>query len=329
MAKKQVFVTRQIPEPGISLLKKAGFDVEVYEKDQVIPNRLLLKKIKNKDAVLSLLTDTVDAKFFKAAGENLKIVANYAVGYNNIDVEAAKEAGVMVTNTPGKLLSISVAEHTFALMMAVTKRVVEADQFTRAGKYKGWGPMMYLGTMLSGKTLGLVGGGRIGYEVAKRGRAMGMKVVYTDIARNKKLEKDTKAKYLTKDQLLKQSDVVSIHVPLLASTRHLIGAKELKKMKRTAYLINTSRGPIVDEKALTTALEKKTIAGAGLDVYECEPAIDCDLTDTHALRKLPNVVLTPHIASAALETRSEMAELAANNIIAALKGKKPKNLVSK
>lgn len=327
MPKKQVFVTRDLPEPGISLLKKAGFAVEVYEKDQTMPRKELLKRIKDKDAVLTLLTDQVDDAFFKAAGENLQIVANYAVGYNNIDLSAAKEHGVMVTNTPGKLLSISVAEHTLALMLAVSKRVVEADTFTRAGKYKGWGPKMYLGMMLKGKTLGVIGGGRIGTEVAIRAKALGMKIVYTDVQKSPKLQKATGAKFMKQDDVLKVADIISVHVPLLPSTRHLLSAKEFKKMKKNAIVINTSRGPVINEKSLTIALEKGMIAGAGLDVYECEPAIDCDLTDTHELRKLKNVVLTPHIASAAIEARSEMAELAANNVIAALKGKKPKNLV--
>lgn len=325
--KKKVFVTRNIPDPAIPMLKKAGFDVEVYPKDQVIPLKVLYKKAKGKDAVLCLLTDRIDENFFKAAGDQLKIVANYAVGINNIDLEAAKKHGVMITNTPAKLLAVSVAEHTFGLITAVTKRIVEADRYTRAGKYKGWSPTLFLGMLFSGKTLGVIGSGRIGTLVSIYANAMGMKVVYNDIKRNPKIEKQAKAKYLSKDQLLRQADIISVHVPLLPSTRHLIAAKDLKKMKTTAYLINTSRGPIVDEKALIIALEKGYIAGAGLDVYECEPAIDCDLTDTHELRKLDNVVLTPHTASAALETRAEMAELAAKNIIAALKGKRPRNLV--
>ena len=325
--KKKVFVTRHIPDPGIPLLKKAGFDVEVYDKDKIIPRRLLLKKVKGADAILSLLTDQVDAKLLKAAGDQLKIVANYAVGFNNIDVESAKKAGVMITNTPGKLISESVAEHTFALMMAITKRIVEGDRFARAGNYDGWSPTLFLGLLLNGKTLGLIGSGRIGTAVAIRAKAMGMKIIYTDLKKNPQIQKLTKAKFATKSELLKQADIVSLHVPLLPSTRHLISTKELKKMKKTAYLINTSRGPVVDEKALTIALEKKEIAGAAIDVFECEPAIDCDLSDTHELRKLDNIIMTPHTASAAIEARSEMAELAAKNIIAALKGKRPKNLV--
>ncbi len=322
-------MTRNIPDPGIPLLKKAGFDVEVYEKDQIIPTKELLKRIKGKDAVLSLLTDVIDENFFKAAGDQLQIVANYAVGFNNIDLEAAKAAGVMVTNTPGKLLTDSVAEHALALMLALTKRIPESDAFTRADKYKGWSPTLFLGLMLKGKTLGLIGTGRIGTAVAIRAKALGMKIIYTDLEKNSDLQKQTSAKFMKQPQLLKEADIVSLHVPLLKSTHHLISTKEFKQMKKTAYLINTSRGPVIDEKALTIALEKGEIAGAAIDVYECEPAIDCDLTDTHELKKLSNVILTPHIASAALEARAEMAELAAQNVIAALKGKKPKNLVKK
>lgn len=327
MPKKKVFVTRDLPDPGITLLKKAGLDVEVYPKDQIIPRRLLLKKVKGVDAILSLLTDRIDEEVFQKAGDQLQIVANYAVGYNNIDLEAAKKHGVMVTNTPGKLLSDSVAEHTLALMLSITKRVVEADYFTKHGKYKGWSPTLLLGLMLKGRTLGLIGTGRIGSAVAVRAKALGMNIVYTDLEKNMKLQKETKAKFMTQSELLKVADVVSLHVPLLKSTHHLLSTKEFKRMKKTAYVINTSRGPVIDEKALTIALEKKEIAGAALDVFECEPAIDCDLTDTHELKKHPNVILTPHIASAAIEARAEMAELAAMNVITALKGKKPKNLV--
>lgn len=325
---QHVFVTRHIPGPCLTLLKEAGFQVEVYEKDQIIPRKELLKRIKGKDAVLTLLTDRVDEEFFKAAGPQLKIVANYAVGFDNIDLKAAAARKLYVTNTPGKLISISVAEHTFALMLASTKRIVESDTYARAGKYQGWSPTLFLGLMLQGKTLGLIGTGHIGTEVAKRGAAMGMKIVYTDLKRNADLEKQVKAKFMKQDALLKVADVVSLHVPLLPSTRHLISTKQFKLMKPTAHIINTSRGPVIDEKALAIALEKGQIAGAGIDVFECEPAIDCDLSDTHALRKLSQAVLTPHTASAAIEARSEMGELAAKNVIAALKGKKPKNLVA-
>lgn len=305
------------------MLKKAGFHVTVYEKDRIIPRRQLLRKIRGMDAVLTLLTDRVDEQFFKYAGSQLKIVANYAVGFDNVDLNAARKHNVVITNAPGDLVSDSVAEHTFALMMALSKRVVESDKFARRGKYKGWSPTLFLGVMVAGKTLGLIGSGRIGAAVAQRALAMGMKVVYSDVKRNPSFAKKYKAKFLKQEELLKVSDFVSLHVPLLPSTHHLISSRELKLMKPTAYLINTARGPVVDEKALTFALENKQIAGAALDVFECEPAIDCDLTDTHSLLPLDNVILTPHTASASIEARSQMGEIAAGNIIAVLKGKKP------
>lgn len=325
MSKQTVFVTRAFPGPGIPLLKKAGFDVQVYEKDEMIPQRDLLKRIKGKDAVLSLLTDRVNEAFFVAAGPQLKIVANYAVGFDNIDLAAAKAHHVIVTNAPAELISDSVAEHTFALMLAVTKRIVESDRYARMGKYKGWSPTLFLGMMLKGKTFAIIGSGRIGVETARRAAAMGMKIIYTDIKRNAGFEQDLGAKFMKQDALLKAADVVSLHVPLLPSTRHLISTRELKMMKKTAYLINTARGPVINEKALTIALESGQIAGAAIDVYECEPAIDCDLSDTHELRLLENVVLTPHTASAAIEAREQMGELAAKNVIAVLKGKKALN----
>jgi glyoxylate reductase len=314
MAKAKVFVTRKVPQKGLSLLEK--FDLKVSPYDRVLKRKELLREVKGVDALLCLLTDKVDGKVMDAAGPQLKIIANYAVGYNNIDVEAATKRGIMVTNTPG-VLTNTVAEHTIGLMCAIAQRIVEADKFTRAGKYKGWEPMLLLGTDLKDKTLGIIGLGRIGTrvaEIAKNG--FGMKVIYYDKRRNKKY------RFATIKTILKKADFVSLHVPLLPSTRHLIGKKELKMMKQSAYLINTSRGPVIDEKALVKALKKKQIAGAALDVFEKEPKL------SRGLAKLDNVVLTPHIASASKETREKMAVMAAENIIIALRGEKPKNLVN-
>ena len=320
MQKKRVFVTRKIPEKGIQLLRK-HFLVRVYQKDQVIPRKELLKEVKHCDALLSLLTEKIDEEIL-SANPGLKIVSNYAVGYDNIDVKAATAKGIPVCNTPG-VLENAVAEHTFALMLALSKRIVEADTFVRAGKYKRWEPMLLLGTELEGKTIGIIGLGRIGAGVAERaGKGMGVKVLYHDIKRNKEFEKTYQAKFVSKEDLLKRSDFVSLYVPLLPSTMHLIGKKELALMKKTAYLINTSRGPVVDEKALVEALKKKRIAGAGLDVYEHEPAL------TPGLIKLKNVVLTPHTASATIEARTAMSELAAQNIIDVLQGRKAKFTVN-
>ena len=256
------------------------------------------------------------------AKPTLKIIANYAVGFDNIDVNAAKERGLYVTNTP-EVLTNTVAEHTFALLLAIGRRIVEADKFTRAGKYKFLGPELLLGTDVFGKTLGVIGLGRIGSRVAHHAvKGFGMKVVYTGPKPNADFEKKYSATYVASvDELLPQCDFVSIHAPLLPETKHLINAERLAKMKPTAYLINTARGPIVDETALADALVKGTIRGAAIDVFENEPTI------TPALLTLENVILTPHIASATEETRQAMSKLAAENINEALEGRTPPNLV--
>jgi len=321
MPKPRVFITRRIPESGIKLLQKSC-QVKIYPKDQVIPKKELLKEVKQCEALLCLLTDKIDQEII-GANPQLKIISNYAIGFNNIDIAYATMKGIPVTNTPGRAIVDAVAEHTIALMFAITKRICEADQFTRQGKYRGWEPQLLLGMELVGKTIGIVGLGRIGSGVAKRAKAMGMKVIYSEVKRNQQFEKEFKAEYYTLPRLLKSAEVVSLHVPLLPTTKHLIGKKELALMKKTAYLINTSRGPVIDEKALVQALKKKQIAGAGFDVYEFEPKLTAGLT------KLLNVVLTPHIASATIEARSEMSGDAAENILAVLQGKRPKMLLNK
>ena len=327
--KHKVFVTRDIPDEGLKMLKKdKHIKLEVYEHDKKIPRSVLKRRVKGADIILSILTEKMDAEIMDAAGPQLKMIANYAVGFNNVDLEAAKKRNVVVTNTPGEEISEAVAEHTVALMFALSKQLIEVDEFTRAGKYRGWGPKMFLGTDLWGKTIGIIGSGRIGSGVVHRLHdGFNMNVLYNDIRKNTKLEKETGAKYRSLTQLLKQSDFVSLHVPMLPSTRHLISTKELKLMKKTAFLINTARGPVVDEKALVRALMKGEIAGAGLDVFECEPLIDCDPNDSLELRKLKNVVLTPHTASATLGARQAMSRTAASNILAFIKGKTPPNMV--
>lgn len=322
MQTKKILITRRIPDAGLALLKRhKGFRVVVNPKDAPMSHAALLKEAKGCSAILSLLNDKIDNAVLNAAGPGLKIVANYAVGYDNIDVAACEARGVKVANTPG-VLTDAVAEHALALMMAAARRIAESDRFTRAGKYTAWAPELLLGAQMKGKTLGVLGLGRIGSEVAERAaKGLGMRVVYYDIARDKGFEKRVGATFATVDSLLKRSDVVSVHVPLLPSTRHIINATRLKKMKKTAYLVNTSRGPVIDEKALVVALKKGTIAGAALDVFENEPAL------SPGLGKLENVTLTPHTASATIEARSAMAELAARAIIDVLRGKTPKNLV--
>ncbi len=318
----KVYVTRKIPDAGINKLKEKGYEVDINPEDKVLgkPELIAALKAKSYDAVLCLLTDTIDADVFSAAPK-ARIFANYAVGYNNIDVKTAKVRNIMISNTPG-VLTESVAEHTIALIFSMAKRIVESDQYTRDGKFVGWAPMLFLGDDLVGKTLGLVGLGKIGAQVARRMHdGFDMKLVYYDVIRNNELENMYGVEYKPLQDVLAESDFVSIHVPLVPETKHLIGEKELKMMKKTAYLINTSRGPVVDEKALVQALKDGEIKGAALDVYEDEPKLSAGLVE------LPNTVLTPHTASATVETRSKMSEMAADNIIAALEGKIPPNLV--
>lgn len=313
----KVFVTRQIPEAGIKMLREKGFEVEVSDVDGVIPREVLLQKVKGIDALLPLLTDKVDAELLDAAGPQLKVVANYAVGYDNINLADAASHNVIVTNTPD-VLTVSVAELAVAMILGISRRLVEADQFMRDGKYLGWGPMLLLGNDLAGKTLGLVGLGRIGAAVAQRmADGFDMKVMYYDAKRNEEMEKKYNLQFADLDTLLKTSDYVSIHVPMTPETKHLINAERLKMMKKTAYLVNTARGPIVDEAALVEALKNGEIKGAALDVYEAEPKM------APGLAELPNTILLPHIASATEETRAAMSELAAKNIIAVLSGEAP------
>ncbi|MEK7567260.1 MAG: D-glycerate dehydrogenase [Patescibacteria group bacterium] len=322
----KIFVTRAIPEQGINKLKEKGYEVVISPRDGVLTKEELVLALKadRYDAVLCLLTDKIDGDVLDAAGKQVKIFANYAVGFDNIDLKAAEERGMTITNTPG-VLTNTVAEHTFALMLAISHRVVEADKFTRAGKYIGWAPMLLLGNDLSGKTVGVVGLGRIGSRVAHHAaKGFDAKIIYYDPNRNADFEKEYNAVYKKKlEDLLREADFVSIHVPLLDSTRHLINVESLKLMKPTAYLVNTSRGPIVDEQALYEALKNGVIKGAAIDVFENEPKF------VPGLAELDNIILTPHTASATEETRSAMAMLAAENIIAALEGQTPPNIVKK
>jgi glyoxylate reductase len=305
-----ILVTRRLPSSVIEKLQAAA-DVDLYSAEGGIPAAELRARVADKNALMCLLTDTIDRSVIDA-GPELKIVANVAVGYNNIDVDYAKSRGVIVTNTPD-VLTESVADFTWALILAITRRLAEGERLLRRGAWKGWALDFMLGTELKGKQLGLVGVGRIGRAVAARAEAFGMRVVYTD---QREIDLPNAA-LMSLDRVLNTSDIVSLHVPLTPETRHLIDKRALTRMKRSAYLINTARGPVVDEAALAWALQQNLLAGAALDVYENEPAVHPELL------QLENVLLVPHMASGTTETRTAMADLAANNVLAVLSGHPP------
>jgi lactate dehydrogenase-like 2-hydroxyacid dehydrogenase len=320
MKKANVYVTREIPEENIEELRK-HFEVEVNPDDRTLTKAELKQKVKGRDAVLSLITDTIDGEVLDAAGPQCKIVANYAVGFNNFDLAAATQRGVILTNTPG-VLDDATATHTMALLLAAARRLVESDRYVRAGKWDGWKPLLFLGMDVDHKTLGIAGMGRIGANVARKAKSFEMKIIYSDVQRNERVEKEVGATYVNKETLLKDSDFLTLHVPLMPETRHYIGAPELKLMKKTAVLINACRGPVVDEKALLKALQEKQIWGAGLDVFENEPELVPGLTE------LDNVTLAPHTASATFQTRFAMGQIAVNNIVKVLHGQPPDTCVN-
>jgi glyoxylate reductase len=311
MKREKVYITRQIPQAGIDYLA-ADFDVEVNPEDRPLSASELLEKIRDVDGVLCLLTDRINPEVFDAAPQ-VRGYANYAVGYDNIDVSEATRRGIPVSNTPG-VLTDATAEMAWALLFAAARRIVESDSCMRSGAWKGWGPMQFIGGDITGATLGILGAGRIGTAMALKSRGFGMKVIYQDAIQNKVLEEQLGAKKVDLDTILRESDYLSVHVPLLPETRGLINTDALKKMKKSAYLINTARGPIVDEAALVEALKNGEIAGAGLDVYEKEPIA------APGLSELSNVVMTPHTASATFSSRTNMALKAAKNLAAMVKG---------
>ncbi len=316
-----VFVTREIPKAGLEIVRKHCDPADMNPDDRVLTRAELLAGVRGRDGVLCLLTDRIDDEVYEAAGSQCKIFANYAVGYNNVDVPAATRRGILITNTPG-VLTEATADHTWALLLSSARRVSEADAHMRTGEWQGWGPMQFLGGDVTGRTLGIIGAGRVGEAVARRSLGFKMNVLYHDRRRNEAIETELKARQVEMAELLAESDFVSIHVDLNETTHHLIGANELARMKPTAFLLNTSRGPVVDEEALVRALQNRQIAGAGLDVYEDEPKAK------PGLLACKNAVLVPHIASATHWTRSQMAILAATNLTAALKGERPPNLVN-
>ena len=318
-----IYVTREIPEGGLEMLRAKFGKFDMNKEDRVLTREELLQNVRGRDGVLCLLTDPIDVAVFEAAGPQCKIFSNYAVGYNNINVEEASRRGIMVTNTPG-VLTDATADLTIALLFSCARRIVEADAFTRAGKFKGWGPLLMVGQDVTGKTLGIIGAGRIGANVAqKMAKGFGMKILYADKFMNEALEKEVGARKVELSTLLAESDFISVHVNLTDDTRHMIGANQFALMKPTCVFINTARGPVVDEKALVEALRERKIFSAGLDVFENEPALASGLAD------LPNVIIPPHIASATLWTRTRMAEMAAQNLIDALEGRMPEYCVNK
>lgn len=321
MSKPRVFVTRIIPEEGLEMVRSVS-EAEVWQEELPPPYEVLVQKIASVEGLVCLLTDQIDGDLIAAAGESLKVISQMAVGYDNIDIPAATERGIPVGNTPG-VLTDATADFAWALLMAAARRVVEADKFTRDGRWKTWGPTLLLGSDIAGATLGIVGLGRIGQAVVKRAQGFQMRIIYHDTQRRPEIEETMGVEFAAFDSLLQESDFVSIHTVLSAETHHLFGEKEFELMKPSGILINTARGPIVDPIALLSALQKGKIAYAALDVTESEPIHADD-----PLLELENIIITPHIASASKQARTKMATMAAENLIAGLKGEVLPNCVN-
>ncbi len=316
-----VYITRAIPEAGPAMLRDNGIAVEVNPHDRPLSPVELRPAVAGKHALLTMLNDRVDDALLEAAGPACRVVANYAVGFNNIDLAAATRRGICVTNTPG-VLTETTADTTWALMLAVARRIPEAQALVRSGKWDGWAPLQFLGHDIHGATLAIIGAGRIGTAVALRSTGFRMKLLYVSEQSNPELDR-IGGRRVEFDVALREADFVSLHVPLTPRTHHLIGRREIELMKPTAYIINTARGPVIDEKVLVEALRSRQIAGAALDVYENEPAL------SPGLAELENVVCIPHLGSSTEATRSRMAVMAASNILAVLNGHEPPNLVNR
>ncbi|MGH7266561.1 MAG: 2-hydroxyacid dehydrogenase [Candidatus Rokuibacteriota bacterium] len=314
-----VFISRRLPEEALALVRGRA-QVRQHTEERGLSTAELAARLGDVDGLVCLLTDTIDEALL-AAAPRLRVVANVAVGYNNVDLAAATRRKIVVTNTPG-VLTETTADFTFALLLATARRVVEGDAYTRAGRFTEWGLMLLLGGDVHGKTLGILGLGRIGRAVARRALGFAMPVRYFDTVRDPAAERELGLVYQDAPTILREADFVTLHVPLLPETRHFIGERELRSMKPTAYLINASRGPVVHEAALVRALKEGWIAGAGLDVYEDEPAVHPGLLEC------PSAVLAPHIASASRETRTKMAAMAVENCLAVLEGRRPANPVN-
>lgn len=312
---QKIYVTRGIPPETIEALRREH-DVSVNEEDRALSPEELHRNVAGCAAVVSLLTDRIDGALLDAAGPGCRIVANYAVGTNNFDIESANARGVILTNTPG-VLDDATATHTIALMLAIARRIPEAERFLREGQWDGWKPLFFIGLDVDRRVLGIVGAGRIGRNVARKARSFDMEIIYNDVTPNRAIEEETGARFVSKNELLARSDFLTLHVPLLPDTRHYVGADELRRMKPTAVLINASRGPVIDEKALVDALRERRIWGAALDVFEDEPEL------APGLAELTNVVIVPHIASATAETRLQMGAIVSRNVLAVLADRPP------
>jgi glyoxylate reductase len=314
----RILVARRIPENGIEILRQ-HFTVDLNDTDKDLSPRALLKRLDGAFGVIAMMANRFDRQFISKL-DTVEVISNYAVGFNNVDISAATEKGIVVTNTPG-VLTDATADLAFGLLLAAARRIAEGDRFVRAHKFKGWAPTLMLGYDVSGKTMGIIGAGRIGAAVAARARGFGMRILYNSHKRNADIDAigGTPAELR---RLLEESDYISLNVPLTGETRGMIGKRELALMKPTAVLVNTARGEVVDENALISALKRRKIAGAGLDVYVNEPKINPELL------KLDNVVLSPHLGSSTLGTRAKMSELAALNAVAVLKGEHPPSSVN-
>ncbi|OGL46017.1 MAG: D-glycerate dehydrogenase [Candidatus Schekmanbacteria bacterium RBG_13_48_7] len=317
---KSIFITRRIPDIGINMLM-GKVNVEIFEKDEPISYIELIDRVKDKDGILSMLTDRIDAEVMNKALK-LKIISNYAVGYNNIDVQTATRKNIIVTNTPG-VLTDATADLTLALLLSLVRHIPAGDRYMREDRFNGWAPMLLLGTELKDKILGIVGMGRIGLEVARRSIGFKMKCIYNNIHRvSSNIEKELRIEFKSLKEVFRESDFISLHVPLTPENNHMVDEHLLKLMKPTAYLINTARGELIDEIILIKVLKAHKIAGAAIDVFEGEPCVNSELYD------LDNLVMVPHIGSATVETRNRMAQMAAQNLLDGLEGKKPELMVN-
>jgi glyoxylate reductase len=318
----KIFVSRKIPGNSLDTLSKSGHELVISEFDRPLTQEEFLGSAKGADAILTLLTDQIDADVMDAVGPQLKIISNYAVGFDNIAIAEATQRGILVTNTPSEEVNQAVAEHTWALILALARRIVEADESTRRGSYRGWEPGIFLGVSLTSKTLGIIGLGRIGILVAARAKGFGMNILYTKRNRDQEAEKSLGVQFASLEDLLARSDFISLHVPLTDETRHMINRETLSKVKKGAFLINTARGPVVSEQDAVDAVRAGQLGGLALDVYDNEPNINPELI------AMENVILTPHIASATWEARNKMGQLAVAAILDTFSNKKLQNLVN-